>query len=138
MDTTKNNTIDLPLAGVESEHCALIVDKGLDKIPGITSHKVELNNHKAVITNSDTEVIPKAVNTIRYLGYDVQTIKQNFPVTGMTCASCASSAESIVVAEAGVVSAAVNFANTSLQVEYVPGITSPEKLKAAVQGIGYD
>ena len=26
------NTLDLPLAGVESEHCALIVDKGLEKV----------------------------------------------------------------------------------------------------------
>lgn len=135
---TKEEILELPLAGVESEHCALIVDKGLAKVPGITSHKVELNNHKAVITAKDTDVIPQAVNAIRDLGYDVETIQQTFPVTGMSCASCASSAESIVVAQPGVVKAGVNFANTSLQVEYVPTITSPKKLKAAVQGIGYD
>jgi Cu2+-exporting ATPase len=135
---TKEEIVELPLAGVESEHCALIVDKGLAKVPGITSHKVELNNHKAVIATKDSDVIPQAVYAIRDLGYDVETIKQTFPVTGMSCASCASSAESIVVAQPGVVKAGVNFANTSLQVEYVPTITSPQKLKAAVQGIGYD
>lgn len=135
---TKEEIVELPLAGVESEHCALIVDKGLAKVPGITSHKVELNNHKAVITTKDSDVIPQAVNAIRDLGYDVETIKQTFPVTGMSCASCASSAESIAVAQPGVVKAGVNFANTSLQVEYVPTITSPQKLKAAVQSIGYD
>jgi Cu2+-exporting ATPase len=43
-----------------------------------------------------------------------------------------------VVAQQGVVKAAVNFANTSLLVEYIPTITSPEKLKQAVQSIGYD
>lgn len=134
----KDQILELPLAGVESEHCALIVDKGLAKVPGITSHKVELNNHKAIITTNDTDVIPQAVHAIRDLGYDVETIKQTFPVTGMSCASCASSAESIVVAQPGVVRAGVNFANSSLQVEYVPTITSPEKLRAAVQGIGYD
>ncbi|RYZ18570.1 MAG: heavy metal translocating P-type ATPase, partial [Chitinophagaceae bacterium] len=132
------NIVELPLAGVESEHCALIVDKGLAKIPGLTSHKVELNNHKAVITTTDNDAIPHAINVIRELGYDVETIKQTFPVTGMSCASCAVSAESIVVAQPGVVKAAVNFANTSLQVEYVPAITSPEKLKSAVQDVGYD
>lgn len=132
------NIVELPLAGVESEHCALIVDKGLAKIPGLTSHKVELNNHKAVITTTDNDAIPQAINAIRDMGYDVETIKQTFPVTGMSCASCASSAESIVVAQPGVVKAAVNFANTSLQVEYVPTITSPEKLKSAVQNVGYD
>lgn len=137
MDTTEN-TIELPLSGVESEHCALIVDKGLAKLPGITSHKVELNNHKAIITTKDDDVIPQAVNAIRDLGYDVETIKQHFPVTGMSCASCAASAETIVTAQRGVVKAAVNFANASLQVEYVPPIISPEKLKQAVQGVGYD
>ncbi|MBD0333329.1 MAG: heavy-metal-associated domain-containing protein, partial [Chitinophagaceae bacterium] len=72
METTKNSAIDLPLAGVESEHCALIVDKGLAKVPGITSHKVELNNHRAIITSKDPEVITQAVHTIRDLGYDVE------------------------------------------------------------------
>jgi Cu2+-exporting ATPase len=137
MDTTEN-LLELPLSGVESEHCALIVDKGLAKVPGITSHKVELNNHKAIITTNDAAVIPQAVNAIRDLGYDVETVKQTFPVTGMSCASCASSAETIVITQKGVVKAAVNFANTSLLVEYIPTITSPEKLKQAVQSIGYD
>lgn len=137
MDTTQN-LIELPLSGVESEHCALIVDRGLAKLPGITSHKVELNNHKAIITIKDEDVIPQAVNAIRGLGYDVETVKQTFPVTGMSCASCAASAETIVTAQPGVVKSAVNFANASLQVEYVPTITSPEKLKEAVHGVGYD
>ena len=137
METTES-LLELPLSGVESEHCALIVDKELAKIPGITSHKVELNNHKAIITAKEPDVIPQAVETIRDLGYDVETVKQTFPVTGMSCASCAASAETIVTNQPGVVKGAVNFANASLLVEYVPTITSPEKLKQAVQEVGYD
>ena len=138
MDTAEKQLI-LPLAGVESEHCALIVDKELSKIQGIKAHKVELNNHRAVVEVDDPqETLPKAVSAIREIGYDVETIRETFPVTGMSCASCAASAESIVVAQPGVVNAAVNFANTSLQVEYVPTITSPEQLKNAVQAVGYD
>jgi P-type Cu2+ transporter len=137
MNTT-NNVLELPLSGVDSQHCALIVDKGLAKVPGITSHKVELNNHKAIITANDNDIIPQAVNAIRELGYDVETIKQTFPVNGMSCASCAVSAETIVAAQPGVMKAAVNFANASLQVEYIPTITSSQKLKQAVQSVGYD
>ena len=129
----------LPLSGVDSEHCALIVDKGLAKVKGITSHKVELNNHQAIVEVDDPqETLPKAVSAIRDLGYDVETLNGTFPVTGMSCASCAASAESIVAAQPGVVNASVNFANTSLQVEYVPTMTSPDKLKSAVQAVGYD
>lgn len=54
-----DTTFALPLTDVESEHCALIVDKGLEKIKGIKSHKVELNNHRALITTDDPdEAIP--------------------------------------------------------------------------------
>ncbi len=135
---TKNDTVDLPLAGVESEHCALIVDKELAKVSGISFHKVELNNKKAIISTTSTDVIPQAVHAIRNLGYDVETVKQTFPVTGMSCASCAISTESIIQSQAGVINAAVNFANASVHVEYVPTITTPQQLKSAVQSVGYD
>lgn len=36
----------LPLEGVESEHCAMIIDKGLAQVKGIETHKVELNNRR--------------------------------------------------------------------------------------------
>jgi Cu2+-exporting ATPase len=133
------NTINLPLAGVESEHCPLIVDKGLNEVKGVKTHKVELNNHRAVITTDDElETIPKAVKAIRDLGYDVDTVKKNFPVLNMTCASCASSSQSILENTAGVVNVSVNYANTTAQVEYIPTITDAQKLKAAMQSIGYD
>ncbi len=130
---------DIPLAGVESEHCALIVDKGLSKVEGINSHKVELNNNRAVITTDDElETIPKTVKAIRDLGYDVDTVRKTFPVLNMSCASCASSSQSILENTAGVVNVSVNYANATAQVEYIPTITDPGKLKQAMQGIGYD
>ncbi|RYY67092.1 MAG: copper-translocating P-type ATPase [Chitinophagaceae bacterium] len=133
-----NKEIELPLAGVDSEHCALIVDKGLSAVPGIRAHHVELNNHKAVITADGEEAVAGAVAAIRGLGYDVETVKQTFPVTGMSCASCAASTESMIRAQTGVVDAAVNFANASVKVEYVPTVVTPEQLKRSVQSIGYD
>src|SRR5918993_5149858 len=135
----EDHIINLPLAGVESEHCALIVDKGLSKVKGIRSHKVELNNNRAVITAEDEgEAIPRAVKAIRDLGYDVDTVKKSFPVLNMSCASCASSSQSILENTPGVINVAVNYANATAQVEYVPTITDPQKMKAALQGIGYD
>jgi len=130
--------IYLPLEDVESEHCALIVDKGLSKVEGIQSHKVELNNRRAAITVNDEEVVAKAVKTVKDLGYGITTVKATFPVLGMTCASCANSAQSIVKSEPGVVDASVNFATGNLAVEYLPNMTDAGKLQKAVQSIGYD
>ncbi len=139
MATESNSSIYIPLEGVESEHCALIVDKELGKVDGITAHQVELNNHRAVIrTNHAVDVLPRAVKAIREVGYEVDTVKKNFPVLSMTCASCASSAQTILESQPGVVAVAVNYANATALVEYVPTTTDPYKLKEALQSIGYD
>ena len=139
MANNNDSSLYLPLEGVESEHCALIIDKGLGKIEGITQHKVELNNNRAVIhTTDDVEVLPKAVKAIRDLGYDVNTVKKSFPVMNMSCASCASSSQSILENQSGVVNVAVNYANASAQIEYIPTITNPSILKSALQSVGYD
>lgn len=66
------------------------------------------------------------------------TLTKIFPVTGMSCSACATSAESITKSQNGVVNAAVNFADTSLKVEYNPNAVSPLQLKQALQSIGYD
>lgn len=65
-------------------------------------------------------------------------IEQSFPVLGMTCAACASSAENIVSDESGVVNASVNFATGNLNVKYEPELTDIYKLQKALQGVGYD
>lgn len=138
MNPEQNETYSLPLLDVDSEHCALIVDKELAKVPGIQSHKVELNNHRALITADDAEVIPQAIAAIRDLGYGVQTIKKTFPVTGMSCASCAASVGHTLQAQPGVVQAAVNYAAATANIEYLPGLVQADTLKQVIQSVGYD
>lgn len=138
MEKNTDDTIFLPLENVESEHCALIVDKGLSKVAGVDSHKVELNNRRAVITVSNKETIKDVIATIKDLGYGVTTVRKKFPVLNMSCASCAVSAESMIQSVNGVINASVNFATTELTVEYLPNMTNPLALQKALQEVGYD
>lgn len=139
METTDRELLNIPLEGVESEHCALIVDKGLKELEGVTTHKVELNNSRAIINETKAfNILPNAVKAIRDLGYGVATVKKNFPVLNMTCASCAISAQTILESTKGVVSVSVNYANNTAIVEYIPSITNPHELQKAVRSIGYD
>lgn len=62
--------------------------------------------------------------------------RKNFPVTGMTCAACASSVETILSHTEGVKSATVNFASNSVLVEY-ENTLSPEDLNHALKAVGY-
>ena len=56
----------------------------------------------------------------------------------MSCAACASSVESILSAKQGIINANVSFANSSVQIEYIPTIIEPQEMKTTLQEIGYD
>lgn len=130
--------IQIPLLGVHSEHCALLVDSGLAKLTGVTAHRVELNNQRAIIQTDNPEAVSEAIQKIRDLGYDVPTVKKNYPVLQMSCASCAISVESMLKVQTGVVNASVNFATATALVEFVPGLAHPMDLQQAAQDMGYD
>ncbi len=67
-----------------------------------------------------------------------KTLKDNFPVLGMSCAACASRVEKTISGQPGVVEASVNYASATVNVEYCPEECSPESLRKAVQDAGYD
>ena len=66
------------------------------------------------------------------------TRTEDLPVTGMSCAACAVSVESMLQTQPGVQKASVNYASQSVQVEYAPQEVSLEELQKVVQSIGYD
>jgi Cu2+-exporting ATPase len=65
-------------------------------------------------------------------------ITKTYPVTGMSCASCAARTEAFVKTLPGVADASVNFADTSIKVEFLPEIITPSEIRKAVRSIGYD
>jgi Cu2+-exporting ATPase len=67
-----------------------------------------------------------------------KAVKERFDVSGMTCASCASSVESILSHVEGVESAQVNFADSSVLVAFNPDVASKKEMQEAVENIGYE
>ncbi|HEX7411705.1 MAG TPA: heavy metal translocating P-type ATPase [Bacteroidales bacterium] len=67
-----------------------------------------------------------------------ENIKLALPVTGMSCASCAISVESMLKTQTGVKKASVNYGDRSVHVEFDNSATSLGLLRKAVQDIGYD
>ena len=60
------------------------------------------------------------------------------PVTGMTCASCAGSVESMIKSVKGVSIAVVNLAANSVKVSFDSDITNANEMQKAIRAIGYD
>lgn len=128
----------IPLENVESEHCALIVDKAISGVNGVSEHRVELNNKRALIEVGDPEIFLDVVKSINDAGYKVSVIRNTYPVLNMSCASCAVSAESMVKSVPGVIQASVNYGTGNLFVEFIPGVTDIPTIQKAIQSIGYD
>ncbi|PST83476.1 copper-translocating P-type ATPase [Pedobacter yulinensis] len=138
MKTQPKQTVILPLEGVESGHCANIVEKGLAGLTGVQDSRVELNNQRAIVQMDTSLALKDVVRTVRDLGYGVTALKSSFPVLGMTCASCAVSVQTLLSRQPGVVNATVNYAAATVQIEYLADETGPAAFRQTLQAIGYD
>ena len=63
--------------------------------------------------------------------------KVTLPVTGMSCAACAVSVESMLKSTSGVADAGVNYANKSAWVDFDPKTTDLPALDKVLQSVGY-
>ena len=68
---------------------------------------------------------------------DRKIVKKQFPVTGMSCASCAANIETTLKKQHGVLNASVNLASQIATLEFNPSIVRPIDLKEAVASSGY-
>lgn len=66
------------------------------------------------------------------------TESATFPVIGMMCAVCSNTVEKTLVAAPGVVTATVNYASATAQVEWRKEETSPRQLAKLVADAGYE
>ncbi len=134
-----NDPLYIPLIDVNSEHCALIIEKNVKENFKTVEFSIELNNNRAVIpTNIKSDEYKKIVELIKSLGYNVPIVKINLAVLNLSCASCAVSVESMLLSSVGVLSASVNYANSNVLLEYVPKTISLPELRKHIQSIGYD
>ena len=136
--TMQSKSYTIPLQGVDSAHCAHIIERALCKLQGVESATVEVNNNRAVVLATGPKSLDAVIKTVRSLGYEVPTAQIAYPVLGMTCASCATSAQKVVSRQPGVIEASVNYGNGMLSAQYMVGETSSNELKAALVKAGYD
>lgn len=67
-----------------------------------------------------------------------KTEKVQYPVLGMSCASCSAHVQKILLSQKGVIHATVNLANATAYIEYNPDVISPEAMMKAVKDGGYE
>ncbi|MCJ8499269.1 heavy metal translocating P-type ATPase [Desulfatitalea alkaliphila] len=134
-----DRTVSLPITGMTCANCAANIERGLSKLEGVRQTNVNFASERAEVAYDPAQVkVPELVARIRKSGYDVPTARLELPITGMTCANCASNVERTLNKKvAGVVAADVNFGSERAQVTYLPDLITVEQMVAAIEKAGY-
>lgn len=128
----------LQISGMTCAACAVRIEKGLNKLEGVTEATVNLALEKSAVKFDPTITnIETIQNKVRDLGYTVVTEKAEFDLTGMTCAACATRIEKGLNKLDGVVKANVNLALEKASVEYNPSNLAKSDIIKKVKALGY-
>ena len=116
-----------PVEGMSCASCVGRVEKALRGVTGVLEASVNLATKSAAVTADPGTADPARVAAaVRDAGYEVPVERADFPVEGMSCASCVARVEKALARVPGVLLASVNLATKSASVDYVPGIAGAE------------
>ena len=130
----------IKIRGMSCTSCALGLQKALSALPGVGFSRVDFSLERAEVEYDPTVVSPGSIERcVRERGFEVEEgeTRLRLKVRGMSCASCALRVEKALQGLAGVVEARVNLATEEASLRYFPGSVTPERIVAAVEGVGY-
>jgi Cu+-exporting ATPase len=127
-----------PVEGMTCASCVARVEKSLSRVAGVSRASVNLaTNTATVMADPEKTRMASLVSAIRDSGYKVPVRRTEFPLEGMTCASCVVRVAKALLSVPGVLSASVNLATRSGTVEVLPGVADMGALRVAIEGVGY-
>ena len=135
---SNQEVITIPISGMNCAACSARVEKGLHSLPGVSAANVNLVMGKGMINYNPEEVGPRQiVERIIELGFGVTAERQEFSITGMSCAACSARVENRLNGLPGIKGVAVNLATGKASVQYIPGLIGPREIVEAVNKLGF-
>ncbi len=132
-------SIDIPVTGMSCASCASRVQNALSGLKGVDTASVNLAAESATVSYDPAEASAEdIIRTVKDLGYGVSASKVTIPIKGMTCASCVKRVQDALASLEGVISASVNFATETADIEFMPAQAGMRDFKKAIRDAGYD
>ena len=142
------------LEGMTCASCAMRIEKGLKKVPGVLDAQVNLATERGTVTYDAAQTGPEQmIQKVEAVGYKAIPLvipakpappepkpseaSVTLALEGMTCASCAMRIEKGLKKVPGVLDAQVNLATERGTVTYDPEQTSVEQMQQKVEAVGY-
>ncbi|HSX76192.1 MAG TPA: heavy metal translocating P-type ATPase [Shinella sp.] len=130
-------TIKLSISDMTCASCVRRVENAIGKVPGVSGAAVNLATERADVTFAGAPDAAAVADAVRKAGYGVSEEVLEFPVEGMTCASCIGRVEKALKAVPGVVEATANLAQERVRVRFLKGAAAFEDFAAAIDRAGY-
>ncbi|HEX3015347.1 MAG TPA: heavy metal translocating P-type ATPase [Desulfobacteria bacterium] len=142
VNALKHTQRQFKISGMTCANCALTIEKGVTKLPGVTSASVNFATEKLTVEYDpeqlDAERVKEKVKDLGYRAVGGESDgKQQFKVSGMSCANCALTIEKKLKNTVGVKNATVNFASETVTVEFDPHVTDLKTIFAQIRDAGY-
>jgi Cu+-exporting ATPase len=134
----KNESITLPVKGMSCASCSARIEKKFGELDGVSLAKVNFAAEMATVEFDPEKISAEQFpEEIKKLGFEVPWVHENFPIEGMTCASCVSRVEKKLSSLSGVSEVKVNLATEQASIEYLPALIGFTGLKEALSNAGY-
>ncbi|OAB36688.1 ATPase P [Paenibacillus macquariensis subsp. defensor] len=140
METTqlKTEQTSLDITGMTCAACANRIEKGLNKLEGVTEANVNFAMERATVTYDPNKInVTQMEQNVQKLGYGVAKEVVDLDLVGMFCAACAVKIEKVLNKTPGVTNAVVNFAMETARVEYNKSDVSITDIQQRVEKLGY-
>ncbi len=154
LDALEESRALLALEGMTCASCAMRIEKGLKKVPGVKDANVNFATEQATIMYDPAQTnVEQMVQKVDAVGYKATPLVVAVPkpvlkepeteshivldLEGMTCASCAMRIEKGLNKVSGVRAASVNLATEQATVSYDPAQTNLEQMVQKVEAVGY-
>ncbi len=129
--------LTLSLSGLDCASCAGRAERAIAAAGGATDVSVNLATETARLTLERPETTADVVAALDTAGYSPIRRTEVLSVEGMTCASCVSRVERLLMAQPGVLEATANLATETAQVRTLEGAATPEGLAKVLTQGGY-
>jgi Cu+-exporting ATPase len=132
----------IKIEGMSCASCAKTIERVTGRLEGVIEANVNFATEKLNINFDETKISLGDIQTaVEKAGFkaitESESIHKTLKIEGMSCASCAKTAEKAVRKLEGVIEANVNFATEKLTISYEPSKVKISDIKKAIEKAGY-
>ena len=133
-----STSVSLPITGMTCANCVQTVERAINKVPGVSSAKVNLATERASISyDPATASVPDLLNRIEKAGYGVAVGEARFQLIEPGDDNDGRYLERMLTQLNGVLEAHINLVTGGLLVKYIPTICTPADILKSLKGWGF-